>query len=286
MNNPESSNLYKPKQALAPTPLLYDELVGDGMEKLAMTTLAEMPPMPPGSIILDDGCGTGAGTAAIVAHVSDASDLHINGVDINQNALAMYKQKAANNAWPAEAIHEDAQALSMPDATFSHAIATAFLFVMPKDGVAAVQEIYRVLKPGGVAAFNSWAYVPNLQPIQVAAARTRPEGTPLPRDGLEKWGDPEFLRRIIHEGGFAHGNITLTKREVHVTTTSIDRYATMLWSFIGGTTTAGWLESDELRWDEAVAIVKEELRKREGYKELDGGRLQLRFVANVAIARK
>ncbi|KAF2706020.1 hypothetical protein K504DRAFT_505738 [Pleomassaria siparia CBS 279.74] len=252
MNNPESGNPYRPKQALAPTPQLYDELVGDGMENLAKATVAEMLPMPSGSTILDDGCGTGAGTTAIVAHQRE----------------------------------RPGRALSMPDATFSHAIGTAFLFVLPEDGVSAVQNVYRTLKPGGVAALNSWAYVPNMRPIQVAAERTRPEGTPLPRGGLDKWEDPEFLQRVIREGGFAHGNITLTKRDVHVTTTSVDRYATMLWSFIGGTSTAGWLESDEARWDEAIAIVKEELRKSDGYKELEGGRLQLKFVANVAIAKK
>lgn len=287
MNNPESNKTYKPKQALAPTPQLYDELVGDGMESLAKTTIAEMPPFPSGSVILDDGCGTGAGAAAIVAQVGgDTSGLTIKGVDINENAIALYNQKAASNNWPAEATREDAQALSMTDSTFSHAIGTAFLFVLPNDGVPALKEIYRTLKPGGIAALNSWAYVPNMQPVRVAAKHTRPEGTPIPRGGTDKWEDPDFLRRVIQEAGFSKDKITLTKRDVYVTTTSVDRYANMLWSFIGGTTTAGWLESDEVKWDEAIQIIKEELRKSTGYKELEGGRLQLKFVANIAVATK
>jgi SAM-dependent methyltransferase len=288
MNNPESNKTWKPKQALAPTPQLYEELVGNGMENLAAITTTQMSisPISSGSVILDAGCGTGAGTAAIVAHAAEASGLTIKGVDINQGALAVYTQNAAQNKWPAEAINEDVQALSMPDSTFTHALGTAFLFVLPSDGVHAIREIYRTLKPGGVAAFNSWAYVPNMEPIQQAAKRTRPEGTPLPRNGMDKWEDPGFLQRVLEEGGFSKDNITLTKGEVHVTTTSVDRYATMLWSFIGGTTTVGWLESDEANWNNAVEIVKEELSKSDGFKELDGQRLQLKFVANIAVATK
>jgi hypothetical protein len=60
----------------------------------------------------------------------------------------------------------------------------------------------------------------------------------------------------------------------------------MLWSFIGGTAATGWLEEDEVRWDEAIGIVKEELGKSDGYKELARGRAQLKFVANVAVASK
>ena len=36
----------------------------------------------------------------------------------------------------------------------------------------------------------------------------------------------------------------------------------------------------------AVEIVKEELRNTDGYKELDGGKLQLKFLANIVIATK
>jgi hypothetical protein len=60
----------------------------------------------------------------------------------------------------------------------------------------------------------------------------------------------------------------------------------MLWSFIGGTTAAGWIESDEERWDEAIAIIKDELRKTDGFTELEDGKMILKFVANIAVATK
>jgi hypothetical protein len=123
-------------------------------------------------------------------------------------------------------------------------------------------------------------------PVRVASSQTRPEGTPEIRDGLDKWSSPSFLKGAIEKAGFSSDAINLTRRDIYVTTTTIDRYATMLWSFIGGTTAAGWLESDEDKWDEAVEIVKDELRKTDGFEELDGGRMKLKFVANIAVATK
>ena len=63
MNHPESKNTFVPKQAIAPTPELYDELVGDGMENLAKATVAAaFGSIPDSAVIHDNGCGTGAGT--------------------------------------------------------------------------------------------------------------------------------------------------------------------------------------------------------------------------------
>ena len=80
--------------------------------------------------------------------------------------------------------------------------------------------------------------------------------------------------------------ITLVKADVYVTTSEITHNATMLWSFVGGTSAVGWLKSDEENWDRAVDVLKRELQNTDRYKVLDGGRAQLKFVANIAIATK
>jgi hypothetical protein len=51
MNNSATDNKFLPKQALIPTPQLYDELVGDGMEELAKASLALVSPIPTSAII-------------------------------------------------------------------------------------------------------------------------------------------------------------------------------------------------------------------------------------------
>lgn len=246
MNMPESNITFVPKQAFAPTPELYDELVASGMEKLAKATLAQIPSIQNCAVIHDNGCGTGAATAAVIAAILDSSiHISIKATDINDHALKIYNKQAADQSWPAEAIHMDSTALSFPDETFTHSIGNAFLFVLPNDGIDAVRETYRTLQPGRIAAFNSWSYNPSLNPIQVAAKATRPTGTPLPRQGKEKWAKTEFLQSVVEKGGFERNKISLVEADVYVTTSEITRYATMLWSFIGGTSAVEWLKSDE-----------------------------------------
>jgi ubiquinone/menaquinone biosynthesis C-methylase UbiE len=286
MNNAESRNPFVPKQAIAPTPDLYDELVVDCMEKLAIVTMSHLTPLSDGSKIHDNGCGTGAATSAIMSSIPPKMQISIQGTDINQRALELYMQQAAEMNWPATAVPMDSAALSYNDETFTYSIGNALLFVLPNDGVEAAKEMYRTLKPGGIGAVNSWAYVPNMEPIQTAAQSTRPAGTPLPRQGMDKWSQPEFLQSVVEKGGFEEKKIKMVQSDVFVEIGDLDRYAKMLWSFIGGTSPVGWLESDVERWEEAIAVVKRELRKSEGTRLLDGGKMQLRFVANIAIAVK
>ena len=287
MNNPRSDNKFVPKQALAPTPQLYDELVGDSMESLAKVSLAQISPILTGAVIHDTGCGTGAGTAAIVDAISSQKgEVSIKGTDINDKALDIYKSRAADKNWPAEALKMDSQKLLFADDTFSHSIGNALLFVLPNDGIDTLKETYRTLKPGGTVVVNSWAYVPNMEPLQTAAKVTRPLGTPLPRQSMQKWSSAEFVQNVMEKGGFEKDKATLTKADVYCTTPELTYFATMLWSFVGGTSEAGWLKSDEEKWDKAIDVIKEELKKTEGFKALDGGRARLKFVANIAIATK
>lgn len=91
---------------------------------------------------------------------------------------------------------------------------------------------------------------------------------------------------MVEQGGFEKSNIKLVKSDVYCTTTELTHFATMLWSFIGGTGAAGWLHSDEDNWDRAIEIIKEELSKTPGFQELDSKGAKLRFVANIIVATK
>jgi len=174
MNNPEAYSKFVPKQAITPTPELYDELVVDCMEKLATVSLAQTPGILSHAVIHDNGCGTGAAIAAIMESVSSSStEISIKATDINDNALAIYQKSAIDKDWPADGIRMDSTSLSFSDDTFTHSIGNALLFVLPNDGIDALKEMYRTLKPGGIAIVNSWAYIPNMVPIQVIKAFCR-----------------------------------------------------------------------------------------------------------------
>lgn len=278
MYAPEHNNPFKPKQALAPTADLYKEMAADAFENMGRASLAQIS-IPAGAKVHDNGCGVGAGSHAIFEKQPDVS---ITATDIDDRALELYKQRAAS--WPAEASHMDSTALKFPDGTFTHSLWNALIFVLPNDGIEAIKETYRTLNPGGVAVFNSIAYGPNLIPINETATRTRPAGTPLPRQGAEKWADPDILKHTIEQGGFT--NVRLSQASYTSTTkTDLTRFATMLWSFVGGATAVGWLESDEERWDEAIEVMKQELLKSKGFTVTEDA-VQLEFQLNIAIATK
>ena len=278
MNDPESKNTFQPKQALAPTAKLYKEMTADAMEDMSRVSLAQIN-VQPGAIVHDNGCGVGAGSNAFFEKQREIS---IKATDIDDRALEMYRQRSSE--WPAEAIHMDSTSLTFPDGTFSHTLANAVIFVLPNDGVDAVKEIHRTLKPGGTAVINCIAYGPNIIPIQQTAVRTRPQGTPLPRQGSEKWQQPDFLKSIVEQGGFTNVKVMQTPYR-STTKTDLTRFATMLWSFVGGTSSVGWLQSDEERWDEAIGVLGEELQKVKGFKLTENG-VELEFLLNIAIATK
>jgi len=149
MNNPKSDISFVPMQALAPTPQLYDELVGDSMEQLAQASLAQIPSLIAGTVIHDNGCGTGAGSGAIVESIDEKAEITIKATDINEKAIGMYQARAAENGWPATVSKMDALKLTFADHTFSHSIGNALIFVLPNDGIDAIKEMHRTLKPGG-----------------------------------------------------------------------------------------------------------------------------------------
>jgi ubiquinone/menaquinone biosynthesis C-methylase UbiE len=293
MNAPEGNMTFVPKQALAPTPHLYDQLVADSMQSLATATatvaeLFKKCPIKPKHHLLDLGCGTGAGTFAFVAAAGKniASKIDIDGIDIDPAVLQVYQQKLDSERWLAKAILGDANDLKdIKDATYDASLATAMVFVLPNNAVPAIEQMYRTLKPTGSAALNSWAYVPNMGPLRAASRATRPADFPEIRGGMDSWEDGDFLQARIKEGGFK--DVSLVQREVFAhTTTDIYHQANMLWSFIGGTTPLGWIPSDEERWDEAIEIIVAELRKTDGYQQLPGDKLRLKFIAHVAVATK
>jgi SAM-dependent methyltransferase len=257
------------------------------MESLARVSLDQLPGLPSGAVVHDNGCGTGAATTAIMDLAGRSStEIAVVGTDLDDDALAIYCNTVATQGWPATARRMDSHHLSFADDTFTHSIGNALLFVLPGDGVDAVREAHRCLQPGGVLVVNSWHYVPNLAPLQTAARKTRPQGTTVPREGLDKWSDPDFLHCIDVRGGFDKDQVALSQADVYFTTPEMTLYATMLWSFIGGTAEAGWLTSDVQNWDDAVRIVVDELRKTPGFRDLGEGRATLKFVANVAMATK
>ncbi|KAL7793765.1 S-adenosyl-L-methionine-dependent methyltransferase [Trichoderma ceciliae] len=264
MTDSAGAKAFWPRQMIPPTPENYKELAKDGAERLAAVSLAEILPIPLGAVIHDNGCGAGAATAVVMASLSPevAASIKISGTDISGEAVEAFRARSASSSWPAEGLVMDADSLSFPDETFTHTIGNAMIFVGPRNnGVDAVKEMYRMLKPGGTLILNCFAYTPVLDPVREASRATSPGGILPAWDSFQEWTDPAFIANIVETGGFKKGSVSVQQREMFVNIGDYDRHTTLVWS-MRGMPSIGWNEEDEERWDEAVDIVRRELRKR------------------------
>ena len=119
-------------------------------------------PVGPGHQVLDLGCGAGR-------HAFEAlrRGAHVVALDTDQDELrqvagmfaAMYEAGEVSGGARARVVAADATAMPFPDGCFDRVIAAEVLEHIPGDQ-AAMNEIARVLRPGGVAAVTVPAWLP------------------------------------------------------------------------------------------------------------------------------
>jgi SAM-dependent methyltransferase len=119
-------------------------------------------PVGPGDQVLDLGCGAGRHAfealrrgAHVVALDTDEGELR----QVTAMFAAMHEAGEVRGDARATAVAADATAMPFPDGCFDRVIAAEVLEHIPADQ-AAMNEIARVLRPGGVAAVTVPAWLP------------------------------------------------------------------------------------------------------------------------------
>lgn len=134
-----------------------------------------LPHLHPGLRLLDVGCGPGTITVDLAALVAPGE---VIGVDSSADVLERAVAHAADAASPATFRLGDVYALDFPDASFDVVHAHQVLQHLT-DPVAALREMRRVTKPGGIVALRESDY---------GAMTWYPQS-----HGLEEW------RHLYHE---------------------------------------------------------------------------------------
>jgi SAM-dependent methyltransferase len=158
-----------------------------------------------GESVIEIGCGTGAVTLPLAQAVGNHG--RVVGVDIAAPMLDEARQRLGESGMRnVTLLLGDAQTMALERSAFD--IATSRMGVMFfADSVAAFRNIASALKPGGRLVFACWAPLRENQHWLISYdIALRHLGAPAPEDGKPgplAFGDPDYVRRILAEAGFA-----------------------------------------------------------------------------------
>lgn len=178
---------------------------------------------PEGGRWLDLGCGTGALSRAVLGRgVPD-----VYGVDPSPAFVA----HAASTSRARFAVG-DAQRLPFRDRSFGRVVSALVLNFIP-DLAAALAEVHRVVRPGGVAAAYVWDYAGEMQFLRCfwdAAFRIDESSARLDEGKKFTIARPERLERAFVDAGFSE--VTTWAIDIPTRFRDFDDY----WQpFLGGT---------------------------------------------------
>ncbi|MCB0091113.1 MAG: methyltransferase domain-containing protein [Caldilineaceae bacterium] len=135
---------------------IYDEFFVPALFAEWAEPVANAAQVALGQQVLDVACGTGVLTRAVHQRVQPGGTAI--GLDINDGMLSVARQKT-----PAIDFREgNAQDLPFNDAQFD-AVVSQFALMFFTDRVKAIQEMMRVLRPGGHLAVAVWDTVNNVE---------------------------------------------------------------------------------------------------------------------------
>ncbi len=181
----------RPKDFLEAKEDFVNEMVGwAGLDRL-----------PPGTTVLDVGCGIGGSSRILARDYGFA----VTGVSISPNQIERARELTPPGLSAGFQI-DDAMALSFPDASFDAVWSVEAGPHMPDKAIFA-KELLRVLKPGGVLALADWDQRDD---------RRRPLGfweKAVMRQLLDQWSHPAFssiegFSELLKATGLVEGEVT------------------------------------------------------------------------------
>jgi ubiquinone/menaquinone biosynthesis C-methylase UbiE len=199
------SDAPKPSPLASPEPwsLVADDYTLELLpmfELFAKDALA-LAPTPPGARLLD--VAAGPGTLTLIAAESGRS---LSAIDFSPQMVTNLKRRLNGAQLGADVRLGDGQALPWGDAEFDAAFSMFGLMFFP-DRARGFAELYRVLKPGGVAVVSSWATFEGIFASIMAAMREVLPDIPFGA-GKGPLGDPEEFSRELAAAGFVDVRVT------------------------------------------------------------------------------
>lgn len=195
----------------------YDRYIGRWSLQLAPLFLSWLA-IPPGRRWLDVGCGTGALSAAILAHGHPAT---LTGVEPSEGFLSAARQHLPASVRLAAG---NAAAIPLQDAQVDVVVSGLVLNFVP-DVPAALAEMSRVAAPGGTVAAYVWDYAEGMEMLRHfwdAAAQLDSAAAPLHEGRRFGLCRPEALRSAFEQAGLR--DVGVAPLEIATPFTGFDDY--------------------------------------------------------------
>lgn len=144
----------------------------------------------PNATVLDVGCGTG-----VVAITAARLGAKVFGLDLTPKLLEKAERNAAIAGVDVAFQEGDVEALPYSDASFDIVLSQFGHMFAPRAKIA-LNEMLRVLKPGGKIAFSTWPpehFVGRM--FSLVSQYTPPP--PVAIDPPPQWGDPNIVRERL-----------------------------------------------------------------------------------------
>jgi ubiquinone/menaquinone biosynthesis C-methylase UbiE len=163
----------------------------EAVTTMPAATLVNFSGIKAGDTIFDAGCGTG-----VVAITAARRGAKVSALDLSPELIERAHVNAQLAGVEVDFKEGDVEALPYPDNAFDAVLSQFGHMFAPRPQVT-IQEMLRVLKPGGIIAFSTWPpdlYVGRLFSL-VAKFSPPPRGVSPP----PLWGDPNFVRQQLKD---------------------------------------------------------------------------------------
>jgi SAM-dependent methyltransferase len=250
---------------------IYEEFLVPALFQEWAERVADAAQIEEGQHVLDIACGTGILTRAVARRVGMKGS--IIGLDVNEGMLAVAERKAPQIQWK----QGRAESLPFDDNRFD-VVVSQFGLMFFEDRSAAIQEMSRVLAPGGRLAAAVWDKLENspgftslvgllerLFGTQTAEALSTPFSL----------GNMDTLLSLFRDSDL---------QDIQVTTLNgTARFSSInSWVFIE---TRGWTLGNSIDEDQYQHLLKEAERELQPYLTSDG-RVEFPIPAHIVTASK
>jgi ubiquinone/menaquinone biosynthesis C-methylase UbiE len=235
---------------------VYDEFFIPALFQDWTSKVADAAGIRSGQDILDVACGTGVLTRTVAERVGPNG--RVTGLDLNEGMLAVAQQKESNIEWR----QGRAEMLPFENAQFD-AVVSQFGLMFFEDQELALQEMFRVLRPGGnlaVAVWDSLDNTPGYATMTQILGRLFGDAIASRMHAPYQLGDTDALQSLFRAAGIPQAIIT-----THQGTACFPSIQSWVYTEI-----KGWVLADVLNDGQFDLLLKEAERSLASFVTANG----------------